>query len=134
MRTASSVAAAASMGGRETWTVTELHAVQLAARPISGFRVYMHEVSQHIFTASCGLTPVLHVCRQRAISKGTELKDAGAMLELLPMVSADKEYRPSAFWAQLLELDADTVVNANAEDGSNASGLQLQRGQLSVST
>ena len=75
-----------------------------------------------------------HEHRQRAISKATELKDAGAMLELLPMVPTGEQYQPRAFWAQLLELDAGTVVNIEAPDADAADGeRQIQRGQLSVS-
>jgi len=81
--------------------------------------------------------PMYAVCnehRQRAISKATELKDAGAMLELLPMVPTGGQYRPRAFWAQLLELDAGTVVNIEAPDADAADGERhIQRGQLSVS-
>ncbi len=81
----------------------------------------------------------LYICpcdehRQRAISKATELKDAGAMLELLPMVPTGGQYQPRAFWAQLLELDPGTVVNIEAPDADAADGeRQVQRGQLSVS-
>lgn len=56
------------------------------------------------------------------------------MLELLPMVPTGSLYQPRAFWTQLLELDAGTVVKAEAATaGDGDGGGQLQRGQLSVS-
>ena len=57
------------------------------------------------------------------------------MLELLPMVPTGGQYQPRTFWAQLLELDAGTVVNIEAPetDAGDGGGGKIQRGQLSVS-
>ena len=94
----------------------------------------MNDRCQQRSTCACNpRAPCATLRRQRAVSKGTELKDAGATLELLPMVSASQQYRPSSFWAELLELDASTGTDVEAGGDGDVSNMQLQRGQLSVS-
>ena len=57
---------------------------------------------QHYHGSSAGAKASCHGCRQQAVQRAQELKEAGTLIDLYPMVPPSKAF-DMAFWGKVLE-------------------------------